>query len=158
VTGDAILKLLGAVVALGTFVWGIWTYSDTSKRQLAREEREAARLAETRSIEARRPFLERQLALYSEVTKVAATLAISDVPADRAKARQRLLELYHGELALVENRAVANAMIEIKRCLEAGPDCRDLPSRALALAHACRDSLARSWRTDAWLMGADDKP
>jgi len=56
------------LLAIAAFVWGIYTYRDTSGQQLNRQRAEAERTAETRRIEATRPYLDKQLALYTEVT------------------------------------------------------------------------------------------
>jgi len=50
------------------FCLGIYTYRDTSGQQLNRQRAEAERTAETRRIEATRPYLDKQLALYTEAT------------------------------------------------------------------------------------------
>jgi len=57
------LSLLGAVVA---FAWGVIQFVASQQAQ-----------EETRRIEATKPFLERQLRLYTEATQAAATLATS---------------------------------------------------------------------------------
>ena len=57
------LSLLGGVIA---FCWGVFQFVATQNAQ-----------TETRRIEATKPFLERQLKLYTEATQAAATLATS---------------------------------------------------------------------------------
>ena len=54
------LPLFGGLVA---FAWGIYEYTDTQAYQ-----------AEIRKIEARKPFLQRQLELYTEATQVASRI------------------------------------------------------------------------------------
>lgn len=143
------LKVLPALGAIGVFFWGVYTYKDTTALQLARDEREADKIQETRRVEATRPYLETQLKLYTEATKTAATIATSDNPDEVAKAKKRFFELYYGELALVERDRVANAMIAFKKALDAGKH-EELSGLSLSLARACRDELAVSWGTDAW--------
>jgi hypothetical protein len=158
---DDILKVAGVVVTLGGFLWGIWTYVDTSKQQLAREQKESAReiearriedarQAQTRRIEATKPYLERQLTLYTQASQVTSTLAISDDEQEKAKMRKRFWQLYWGELALVEDKAVERAMVAYGQCLTTGCDSNELRRKSLALAHACRDSLAVSWDVEQW--------
>ena len=65
---ETVLKLLSPLLAIAAFVWGIYTYRDTSGQQLNRQRAEAERTAETRRIEATRPYLDKQLALYTEAT------------------------------------------------------------------------------------------
>ena len=137
---DTALRLATPLLAIATLVWGIYTYGETVKRT-----------AETRRIEASKPFLDKQLALYSEATLNAATLATSSNPADLAAAKLRFLQLYWGELAMVERGAVESSMVAFKNALDAGKPQSDLARLALKLAYACRDELAVSWGTDAWL-------
>lgn len=143
-----IVSMLGA---LGAFAWGVHTYRDTSQKQLDRESAEARRHAETRRIEAAKPFLDRQLALYTEASIVASKLATANTNAETEAARKRFWELYWGELALVESRDVEGAMVNLGRCLEREDCSRDhLKQGSLRLAHACRESLGVSWGVTQW--------
>jgi hypothetical protein len=144
------LKLSSPLLAIAAFVWGIYVYGDTARQQLIKAETDTQRLAQTRRIEATRPFLDKQLALYTEATKLTATIATSADQAEIQKATKRFRELYWGELGLVERDDVARAMISFKQALDAKQDQDTLASLALSLAHACRDELAASWGTDAW--------
>ena len=144
------LKLLSPFLAIAAFVWGIYTYRDTSQKHLKQAEAEAARIAETRRIEATRPYLDKQLALYIEATKVTATIATSTDSGEIVKATKRFKELYWGELALVERDDVARAMVAFREALDAKEGQNKLAPLALSVAHTCRDELAASWGTDAW--------
>lgn len=144
------LKLLSPLLAVAAFFWGIYTYRDTAQQQLARAEADARRTAETRRIEATRPYLDKQLALYIEATKVTATIATSTDSEEIEKATKRFKELYWGELALVERNDVARAMVSFREALDAKKGQDTLAQLALSLAHTCRDELAASWGTDAW--------
>lgn len=154
-------KLLPRIHALRGFLWGMWTYVDTSKQQLARERTESARevaarrfedepQARTRRIEATKPYLERQLTLYTQASQMASTLATSDDEQGKVKMRMRFWQLYWGELALVEDKAVEGAMVEYGSCLTENCGSGELKGKSLALAHACRDSLAVSWNVEQW--------
>jgi hypothetical protein len=147
---ETALKLLSPLLAIAAFLWGVYTYRDTAQQQIAREAAEAARTTETRRIEATRPFLDKQLALYTEATKVTATIATSPDSDEVNKATKRFHELYWGELALVERTDVASAMVSFKTALDQNQGQDKLAPIALRLAHACRDELAASWGTDAW--------
>ena len=138
------------MLAIAAFVWGIYTYRDTSGQQLNRQRAEAERTAETRRIEATRPYLDKQLALYTEATQVTASLATTIDEKERAKLKKRFMELYWGELGLVERGGVALAMANFRLGLDRNAAPAELGTLALALAHACRDELAASWGTDAW--------
>jgi hypothetical protein len=136
---DEWIKLLGVGGAIATFSWGVWVW---------RAERQHT--AETRRVEATRPFLDRQLTLYTEATQVASLLSTSSPSAERARATQRFWQLYWGELALVESRAVESAMVQFGEALGSGASISDLQPLSLRLAHACRDSLAQSWGVALW--------
>ena len=144
------VKLLSPILAVAAFAWGIYTYRDTSRQELARRQADAERTAETRRIEATRPYLDRQLALYTEATRVTAAIATAADKAVIDKATRRFHELYWGELALVERANVARAMVSFRNALEARRPREELGPLALGLAHACRDELAASWGTEAW--------
>lgn len=144
------LKLLSPLLAVAAFFWGIYTYRDTVHQQLAGAEADARRTGETRRIEATRPYLDKQLALYTEATKVTATIATSTNSKEIEKATKRFKELYWGELALVERSAVEGAMASFQKALDTKQGQDTLAPLALNLAHACRDELAASWGTEAW--------
>ena len=133
------LKTAGVLVAVAGFVWGVYQYFDKRDREI-----ENARVA------AARPFLERQLALYTDASRSAAVIATSDDAAERAKAEARFWELYWGELALVEDRTVEAAMVAFRNGLVNEADQRQLQGLSLTLAHVLRDSLAASWGVELW--------
>lgn len=144
-------RVVSPLLAVAAFFWGIYTYRDNAQQQMKRVEAEAARTAETRRIEATRPFLDKQLPLYIEATEVAAKIATSLDADEIAKATRRFNELYYGALSLVEGKKVAQAMISFKAALDKR-ETEGLPGLALDLAHTCREELAASWGTDAWEM------
>ena len=130
------LSLLGGVIA---FCWGVLQFIATQNAQ-----------AETRRIEATKPFLERQLKLYTEATQAASVLATSKKADELDAANKKFWSLYWGELALVEDKKVEAAMVQLGRALEEGSVGQQLQQHSLALAHACRDSLAESWGVKQW--------
>jgi hypothetical protein len=145
-SAETIFRWISTLVAVGGLLWGVTSFLITSRIQ-----------AETRQLEARRPFLERQLTLYTEATQNAAILATSSDAAAIEKARQRFWELYWGELAMVENGGinvnkggVESAMVLFGQCLNKNCSQAELQPLALKLAHACRDSLADSWGVQDW--------
>jgi hypothetical protein len=105
---------------------------------------------ERRLLEANKPFLDRQLELYFEAVRTARTIATSGDPAAVAAATTRFFELYWGELALVEDEAVEGAMVAFSNALDRPAPADELKLFSLALAHACRESLAQSWKAPAW--------
>lgn len=136
---EAYSKILLAITALLGFLWGIYQYADTNLKQ-----------SETRRIEATAPYLERQLKLYTEATQVASQIATSTDQVAIAKATTRFWELYWGELALVEDGDVEFKMKAFGEALLEKIDQETLKSLSLSLAHACRDSLSKSWGVSAW--------
>src|SRR5215470_16265347 len=135
------LKWIGAVVALGGLALGIANYLATARRD-----------AETRSLEARKQYLTRQLDLYTDATRAAAKLATApkDSP-EYDKARARFWELYWGELSMVENQGVEAAMKQMGDCLNGRCDaCSNLSRCSLDLAPACRRSLVDYSAVAGW--------
>jgi hypothetical protein len=168
---DNLYKALGTLGAIGTFLWTVYTWREKSRNELAASAADAERSNRARIIEATKPFLERQLELYTVVTRAASMIATSDDEKTVQQAIGAFLQLYSGELALVQNEEVAVAMQNYRRALqdletrpaapgdEAAP--QNLPVNAddqrqalqqlsLNLASACRKSLAKSWHVDAW--------
>jgi len=152
-TLETMLKILPVVGACVTFAWGVWVWKDNADDERGAAAAESARYAESRRIEATRPFLEMQLKLYTETALVTSRIATSG---DQGTIG-RFWELYTGELALVENREVAQAMIAFGNALKRNKQA-ELRGLALTLTHRMRESLAKSWGTDAWQMTADEPP
>ena len=149
-TFDTGIKIATLVGAIASFLWGVYQWREKSAQELQAQIQNSERLVETRRIESTKPFLERQLALYSEATKTAAQVATQGSSEAGRKAQARFWELYWGELALVENRSVEAAMKRMGDALRTGAPTAELEQAALAVAHACRDSLDRSWGIRAW--------
>ncbi|MDF2235834.1 hypothetical protein P2H44_25050 [Albimonas sp. CAU 1670] len=128
------LKSLGlmvtAAVGLGGIAVSAWNY------------------AATQELAARRPFLERQMTLCFEASRLAAQLATSPDAAVRGKAGARFEELYWGELAIVEDAAVEQSMVAFRKVWTAGEDASALRTPALRIAHRCRDLVLSSWGID----------
>ena len=144
------LKIVSPLLAIAAFFWGIYTYRDAERQQLEQVSIEAARIAETRRIEATRPFLDKQLSLYTEATRVTAIIATSTISSEVEAATLRFYELYWGELALVERGKVVQAMIKFREALDDNQTQDKLVRLSLDLAHACREELAISWGVDNW--------
>lgn len=136
---ERIVKSVAALVAVSGFLWGIWSYFDQQDQ-----------VRETRRIEATMPFLQLQLSLYTEATRVTAFIATAGDGTDTATERERFWQLYWGELALVEDKRVEAAMRRYGNCLSDLCSGNDLQRLAIGLAHACRDSLSESWGVSDW--------
>lgn len=149
---ETALKILPVVGACITFAWGVWVWQDNAGKERDAATTESARHAESRRIEATRPFLEMQLKLYTETAQVVSKIANASDPGEVAHATQRFWELYTGELSMVEDAGVATAMVAFGSALERHADQRALRGLGVKLAHGMRESLAASWGTDAWQM------
>lgn len=153
-TFNEFIQLVGVGGAIASFLWGVWVWKDKSKKELAQQRVEAQRFADNRRIEATKPFLERQLRLYTEASEVAACIAAGpNVIIDHTEiqtAKKRFWQLYYGELALVENVEVEEAMVQLGEAISGGIDQSELRKASLNLAVACRRSLATSWGIQAW--------
>lgn len=99
----------------------------------------------------RRPFLQKQLDLCFEATDVASRLATETNPTEWEKSRFDFWRLYWGILGIVEDQAVAIAMVNLGNTVPLTPvaspelPMTSLKSQALALAHAARDLMRKSW-------------
>jgi hypothetical protein len=133
------IKLLTPLGAVVTFAWSVYQFFLNQRLQ-----------AETRRIEATKPFLDRQLKLYTDATQAAATIATSNEEDEITAARERFWSLYWGELALVEDERVEEAMVQLGNALNRKDPKKEIQGLSLALAHACRDSLAKSWGVQQW--------
>ena len=168
---------------MGLSVWGSFRTADleaelnletvTFQGQLSREaderkaEIDAIRTSFEESLARRGAFLERQLELYFEAAAIASKIATSSEGADEESAKRRFRELYWGELAVVEDAGVQNAMVEFGRILSKSDKSACLGEEqiaqratepteavvkvcllrgALDLAHAARKSLEESWK------------
>lgn len=152
---DEWLKLVGVIGALISFLWSVHQWRDKAADELRQAKSENDRLAKSRKIEATKPFLEKQLGLYTETLHAVAVLSTTTVADERAKATKLFWELYFGEMAIVENREVEAAMVGLGRALKRGASQADLQDLALTLDDACRKSLDRSWGIHAWTSPDD---
>lgn len=147
---DQTLRLLTLVGAIASFSWGVFVWSSNQQAQQERAAAEAGRSALTRRIEATKPFLQIQLELYQEAVRLASVISTSDPSPSRQEDVQNLLRLYWGKLAMVENQEVERAMVSLRDAIKSNKPNQILQQKTLALAHACRRSLDRSWGINAW--------
>ena len=147
-TPDILLQFLSVIGAIGSFLWGVYQWKDKVKRDLEQRHIEAKQIAETRKLEATRPFLDKQLTLYIETIQIVAKIATLEASEEREQVLKRFWELYWGELALVESPKVERAMREFAYAINNNPN--SLQQKSLNLAHACRFSLDKSWGINAW--------
>src|SRR5271165_886051 len=113
---------LPVLTVVGGALWGLFTYLDHAKeaaKTLAESEQNQAierkdqseRESRTRLIEAQKPFLDKQLALYLETSQVVGRLVAEDMYwQEWSRDLERFEELYWSELTMVEHTEVASAM------------------------------------------------
>ena len=147
------IKLFGIIGALATFIWGVFVWRDKAIEDRAAIALEQKRVAITRKIEATRPFLEHQLAIYVDAIQTVETIASSQTESEIKTSTDHFWRLYWGELALVEDKDVEAATKRIKKALDdqnGKREPRELEQVSLNLALACRLSLDRSWGQGIW--------
>jgi len=166
---------LPVLTVVGGALWGLFTYIDHAKQAAVAQAESDKKLAvdranqslresRTRLIEAQKPFLDRQLALYFETAKIVGRLVTEDVGSPGwADDETRFNELYWSELTMVEHAEVAAAMVGFRTALspvsKKRPELlanasvvidRDpLRNAALGVAHALRKGVEQSWGNGA---------
>lgn len=144
------LKILALVGAVGSFCVGLWQWTVKEDKDRQQREDEYTKSEDNRRLEATKPFLDRQIKLYTEVSQVAAKIATRELAETSGKIQSRFWELYWGELALVENKSVEAAMMKMGNAIKDKCPKYYLEQASLGLAHAMRASLDKSWRINAW--------
>jgi hypothetical protein len=121
---------LPVLTVVGGALWGLFTYLDHAKeaaKTLAASEQnltierrnQSERESRTRLIEAQKQFLDKQLDLYLETSKVVGRLVSEDLNFNNWESdRLRFEELYWSELTMVEHTEVASAMVEFRTALQ----------------------------------------
>lgn len=123
-----VVAIIGGSVALFEF-----------RRKRAQELLEERRRQEQRFREFRTKLYDEQRPLYARACTLAATLATAETGLEGA--RQEFLMLYWGEMCLIEDSLVEQAMIAFRKGLINGATRSELEQLAYELAIACRRSL-----------------
>ena len=110
---DQWFKVAGGLGAICTFLYTYYTWRDKSKNEFEATRAQGQHEADTRRIEATKPFLDLQLQHYIEITKIVSCLATSEDDREMESALKAFWQLYYGELALVEGPKVEAAMVKI---------------------------------------------
>jgi hypothetical protein len=134
-TIDALCKILTTLAVV--IVGGFTAYSYVTNRT-----------AQTTSaaIEAKKPFLQKQLDSYVDVSSTVAVLVTSKDPNVLGKAKEHFWNLYWGPLKVVEDYDVSVSMDRIAECLDKSPQCNTaLENLAANLTSNCQASLAKNW-------------
>ena len=96
------------------------------------------------------PFLQRQLELCFEASQVVSTLAVTGSFDEWETARNRFWQLYHGQLAIVEDRHVEECMVECGRLIPPVGLPTVLPVDGLGSASLKLSGAVRRLLIDAW--------
>jgi hypothetical protein len=104
---------------------------------------------DTRNKEFRHAFWQKQFDVYVRATRIAAKIALMQDIESVKPERHEFWVLYSGELSILENKDVRDAMIKYGRELdkiEKGQKNIDaLEFLSYNLARACRESLKKTW-------------
>jgi len=144
------LPVLTAVVGA---LWGLYVYIDHENQTLSDARAAQQKEANTRRIEAQKPLLDRQLALYFETAQVAGRMLTTPLTAPAWDDNEtRFWQLYWSELSLVENQDVERAMLSecmnllnYKKSKGNETDKANLEATTYVLAHVIRDSIRDGW-------------
>jgi hypothetical protein len=156
----ALIKALGPTLAAsGSALWIVITYLRHQKEARQAHMEQADRENKTRMFEARKPFNDKQLELYSLVAHITGKIVTTtDFSSPESKADiRRFKQLFWTELSMVEDEPVKKAMQCFSAQLETmvvndtehGVGTRDfeeLRQRAYRLASTLRVSIASSWQ------------
>ena len=147
---QAWLPVLTVVVGA---LWGLYTFIDHQKEVAREADRQQSQQAATRLLEAQKPFLEKQLALYFEAAQVVGKL-VTLKPGDTewGSNENRFWQLYWSELSMVEDRDVEGAMVKVgkqlaeyKKSPNKDENARALEISVYELAHAIRNGIQTTW-------------
>jgi hypothetical protein len=110
----------------------------------------------TATLAAKQSFNSQHLGLCAQAAGDAGTLATSKDKTNRSAAEDDFWRLYWGPLGIVEQTAVANAMVAFGNCLkgQCGNDSQE--TLALNLAHACRAEVSTDF--DLHLTRVPERP
>jgi hypothetical protein len=132
------VPLITLLIAVGSFWFGF--YQVFSEYQRARE------LSEK---EFRRKFYEKQMEVYFKLSETAAKLSTIEDPNQIQPLHQNFMELYYGDLNVVQDKQVEDAAEQFKKSLNefmSKQGSREkLQEDARNLAKACRNSFRDVW-------------
>ena len=133
-TIDCCAKVVTALAIVFGGWWTLHQYQDN-----LRERRE------NNSNEASRPYRQKRLDIYFEVTSVAATIATSKDKTEVARAKDKFFSLYHGPASIVANSAVQSSMQQIDVCLRDSKCSNSLTELVDQLSANCKNQLTTEW-------------
>ena len=109
-------KLVQVLAVVSGVVVSVLSFNGARLKEAEAREKEA----QTRRIEAGKPFVELRQKLYRETLQNAAILANADIHTTEEvnTARKRFRNLYVVELSMVENASVAGAMVKLAKVVD----------------------------------------
>ena len=109
-------KLVQVLAVVSGVVVSVLSFNGARLKEAEAREKEA----QTRRIEAGKPFVELRQKLYRETLENAAILANADIHSaeEVATARKRFRNLYVVELSMVENAKVAGEMVKLAKVVD----------------------------------------
>jgi hypothetical protein len=131
-------KWLTALVAVVTAAVGVAQYLDQRDLEIQQKVLEVAALDR----QSKQKFLDTQFDLYTEAVAVVSRLATGAEYENREKDQIRFWELYWGELGMVEDRQVAQAMVKAGEALKK-KNSLEVPS--LHLSRCISKSIEANW-------------
>ncbi len=142
-----LFKIISVLSGAVSFLWGVWIWRVAQKDKIDFTRTEAENKFELRKFELTKPFLEKQLSIYTELVSICASLVI-----DTNSRKDEFWKIYWGQLSLVDNADVSSAVVSFGQALEYTPDDKsELKQRAMLVANACRKSLSTSWGIEGWV-------
>ena len=148
-TRSEIFRFLGNFITTMSVIVGI-VISVLSFKEAKKAE------AESRKIEAAKPFLELRQELYLEALKNASILASKNFHTEEEvkEAKKKFAQLYWGQLSLVEERNIEKTMVEVAKEEHILDSVYQSQQPTLNLAHLMRESLIKSWGVDTVKVGS----
>lgn len=154
------IPVITALIAVVGFWFGVYQYFSQQKqineqRQREaleasnRQENELRRANEVKEQDFRRRFWEEQISIYKKVCDLAARIALAENPNQVKKERNEFWVLYWGELSIIEDSNVNQAMVvygnDLRGFENGWTTSASLKQKSYLLARACRNSLKRTW-------------
>jgi hypothetical protein len=135
--------LLGGLLTVAAFVFGVVQYVEQRQRELASRDLELMRQAAARDQEFMKPLWERELATYFLTSETVATIVRTADHAVRRAAEEQFWRLYSGPLVILETKALSGAMVAFGRCLDGTERCTvdELRDRGLAVSSAIQQAI-----------------
>jgi len=143
------IPVITVLIAVFSFWLGIYQFTRQQRTEMDKLRSEFKYNTELSEKEFRGKFYERQLETYFELSKVAAKIAITEDPTEIKTQYHNFMEIYNGNLQMVQDWQVKRAGAQFEKTLrefvntQANRDKLQIEARALA--DACRGSLRDVW-------------